>query len=53
MFDIVQSLFLFSEDAFLFNPRYLKAMCICLQAVEENRVSLLAEIDAKLVIVFL
>ncbi|XP_053404594.1 run domain Beclin-1-interacting and cysteine-rich domain-containing protein-like isoform X2 [Mercenaria mercenaria] len=36
------------EDAFLFNPKYFKAMCICLQAVEENRVSLLADIDAKL-----
>ncbi|XP_052795978.1 run domain Beclin-1-interacting and cysteine-rich domain-containing protein-like [Mya arenaria] len=36
------------EDAFLFSPRYFKAMCICLQAVEENRVSLLADIEPKL-----
>ncbi|KAL4219862.1 hypothetical protein ACF0H5_020273 [Mactra antiquata] len=36
------------EDSFLFNVRYFKAMCICLQAVEENNVSLLANIDAKL-----
>ncbi|XP_060554922.1 run domain Beclin-1-interacting and cysteine-rich domain-containing protein-like isoform X2 [Ruditapes philippinarum] len=36
------------EDSFLFNTKYFNAMCICLQAVEENRVSLLADIDAKL-----
>ncbi|KAH3835105.1 hypothetical protein DPMN_108448 [Dreissena polymorpha] len=36
------------EDAFLFNADYFKAMCLCLQAVEDNRVSLLADIDPKL-----
>lgn len=36
------------EDAFLFNRRYFTALCTCLQAVEENRVSLLADIDPKL-----
>ena len=40
---------LFAEDAFLFSEEYFEAMCVCLQAVEENNASLLAEINPKLV----
>ena len=39
----------FSEDAFLFSVEYFEAMCVCLEAVEENKASLLAEINPKLV----
>ncbi|KAK3608749.1 hypothetical protein CHS0354_027072 [Potamilus streckersoni] len=33
------------EDAFLFQEKYFAALCICLQAVEQNKVSLLTNID--------
>ena len=46
---ISQSIFFVTEDAFLFSEEYFQAMCVCLQAVEENKASLLAEIDPKLV----
>ena len=42
-------LFLFSEEAFLRCPAYLQSMLICLQAIEQNKVALLADINPSLV----
>jgi len=39
----------FSDYAFLCVEEYFHAMCVCLQAVEQNRVTLLAELDVSLV----
>ncbi|XP_061171620.1 run domain Beclin-1-interacting and cysteine-rich domain-containing protein-like [Saccostrea echinata] len=36
------------EFAFLNDEQYFKALCVCLKAIELNRISLLAELDLKL-----
>ena len=41
--------FFSSDYAFLCVEEYFHAMCVCLQAVEQNRVTLLAELDVSLV----
>lgn len=41
--------FLVSADAFLCNPKYVQALLICLNAIEHNKVTLLADIDPALV----
>ncbi|GAB1605391.1 run domain Beclin-1-interacting and cysteine-rich domain-containing protein-like isoform X1 [Argonauta hians] len=35
-------------DAFLCNPKYVQALLICLTAIEDNKVTLLADIDPSL-----
>ena len=42
----------FSEGAFLQSVEYVEAMLLCLQAVESNKVAILADINPKLVSVF-
>ncbi|XP_062601083.1 run domain Beclin-1-interacting and cysteine-rich domain-containing protein-like isoform X2 [Saccostrea cucullata] len=36
------------EFAFLNDEQYFKALCVCLKAIELNRISMLAELDLKL-----
>ena len=43
------SCFFSSDYAFLCVEEYFRAMRVCLQAVEQNRVTLLAELDVSLV----
>lgn len=38
-----------SEDAYLSQPQYFKVMTLCLQAVEQNKAALLADINPILV----
>ncbi|KAL5005068.1 hypothetical protein ScPMuIL_018524 [Solemya velum] len=38
----------YHENALLCCPDYFKAVCICLQAVEQNKVALLADLDPSL-----
>lgn len=41
--------FYFLDLAFLNDAQYFKALCVCLKAIELNQISLLAELDLKLV----
>lgn len=38
----------YSDLAFLNDAQYFKALCVCLKAIELNQISLLAELDLKL-----